>query len=108
MRKGRLTLVGTGHMIAGQVTQEALACMEQSDKLFYVVADPATSTWIQGLNPTAESLHDEYKVGLDRMITYRRMVERTLVPVRAGKTVCLAFYGHPGVLVYPGHEAVRQ
>lgn len=108
MRKGRLTLVGTGHLIAGQVTQQALACMERSDKLFYLVADPATSAWIQGLNPTAESLHDEYEVGLDRMVSYRRMVERTLAPVREGKAVCLAFYGHPGVLVYPGHEAVRQ
>jgi uncharacterized protein YabN with tetrapyrrole methylase and pyrophosphatase domain len=82
--------------------------MERSEKLFYLVADPATSTWIRNLNPTAESLHDAYEVGLDRMSSYHRMVERILEPVRGGQTVCAAFYGHPGVLVYPGHEAVRQ
>jgi hypothetical protein len=27
--------------------------------------------------------------------------------VRKGLTVCTAFYGHPGAVVYPGHEAIR-
>jgi uncharacterized protein YabN with tetrapyrrole methylase and pyrophosphatase domain len=95
-------------MVAGQVTPQALACIEQADKLFYLVPEPATCLWIESLNPSAESLQDAYRVGRDRMETYLEMVERILDPVRRGESVCVAFYGHPGVCVFPGHEAVRR
>ena len=36
------------------------------------------------------------------------MIEKTLNYVRAGKVVCMAAYGHPGVFAYPTHESVRQ
>jgi hypothetical protein len=36
------------------------------------------------------------------------MVERILSCVREGLRVCVAFYGHPGVAVCPGHEAIRR
>jgi uncharacterized protein YabN with tetrapyrrole methylase and pyrophosphatase domain len=36
------------------------------------------------------------------------MTEAILSEVRAGKDVCAAFYGHPGVFVAPSHEAVRR
>ena len=36
------------------------------------------------------------------------MVETIVAAVRAGKRVCAAFYGHPGVYVYPSHESVRR
>jgi len=36
------------------------------------------------------------------------MVQRILAPVREGASVCLALYGHPGVFVYPSHEAIRR
>jgi hypothetical protein len=36
------------------------------------------------------------------------MVEALLAPVRTGRNVCAAFYGHPGVFVTPGHEAIRR
>jgi hypothetical protein len=35
------------------------------------------------------------------------MIEEILAPVREGRTVCAAFYGHPGVFVSPSHEAIR-
>jgi Tetrapyrrole (Corrin/Porphyrin) Methylases len=35
-------------------------------------------------------------------------VDELLAPVRAGRDVCAAFYGHPGVFVHPGHEAIRR
>ena len=28
--------------------------------------------------------------------------------IRAGFRVCAVFYGHPGVFVYPSHEAIRR
>ena len=103
-----LTLVGTGYALAGQFTAESIACIEKADKLFYLIPDPVTEVWVRELNPTAESLHSSYAVGRDRSITYEAMVERILAPLRANLNVCAVFYGHPGVLCEPGHEAVRR
>ena len=36
------------------------------------------------------------------------MAEAILEPVRAGKRVCAAFYGHPGVFVLPSHDAIAR
>jgi hypothetical protein len=36
------------------------------------------------------------------------MVDEMLALVRAGRRVCAAFYGHPGIFVYPGQETVRR
>ena len=108
MTAGRLTIVGTGYMVAGQVTQQSLACMEKAEKLFHLTADPVSAVWIESLNPSAESLIDAYAVGKPRLDSYHEMVERVLAPVRRGLDVCAAFYGHPGTLVYPAHEAIRR
>jgi hypothetical protein len=60
------------------------------------------------LNPRARSLHGFYGADKTRLESYEAMVEAILAPVRAGRTVCAAFYGHPGVFVYPAHEAVER
>lgn len=80
--------------------------MEQADKLLFLVADPATHYWITRLNPTAESLESFYGERKDRLTTYSEMIDRILACVREGGRVCVAFYGHPGVFVYPAHEAI--
>ncbi len=103
-----LTIVGTGYRIAGQITAESLACIRSADKVFYLVADPVTAAWLRTQNPTAESLDSCYRVGRDRSESYREMVERILTYARSGVHVCAAFYGHPGVLCDPGHEAIRR
>ncbi len=108
MRPGRLTIVGTGFIAAGQTTLEALSYVRGASKLFYLVSDPVTTRWLRSLNPTAESLADAYATGRPREQAYERMVERVLAPVRRGREVCAAFYGHPGVFVDPSHEAVAR
>ena len=40
------------------------------------------------------------------MQTYEEMVDVMVETVRAGKTVCAVFYGHPGVFVLPTHRAI--
>src|SRR6185436_1117771 len=95
MPRGRLNIVGTGYLVAGQVTQQALTCIQRAEKLFYIFQDPVTSAWIEGLNPTAESLSECYGFDKERLDSYYEMVERMLVPVRQGLEVCGAFYGHP-------------
>lgn len=105
---GSLTVVGTGFMIAGQVTPEARARMGSAEILFYLVAEPATSLWLEGEFPRAQSLHESFWEGRPRQAAYDEIVERILAPVREGRTVCAAFYGHPGVFVYSSHAAVRK
>jgi hypothetical protein len=108
MRKGSITVVGTGHLVAGQVTPEALVSMKTAKKLFYLVGDPATAHWVETLNPTAETLANSFSVGRNRMESYSEIVERVIKTVRMGLRVTLAFYGHPGVFVDPSHEVVRR
>jgi len=106
--RGRLTVVGTGFLVAGQATPEARACMRDADRLLFLVAEPATRLWLQGEYPRAESMADSFWEGRPRLEAYEEVVERILAPLRAGLNVCAAFYGHPGVFVHSSHEAVRR
>ena len=107
-RQGSLTVVGTGIRLVGQTTLEAVDCLRRSEKLFFVTADPATEIWLHRLNPNAATLMDCYAEGKPREQTYREMSDRILAAVREGWNVCVAFYGHPGVLVNPSHDAIRR
>lgn len=109
MSKGSLIALGTGIRTVGQLTVEAIAWLESSDKVLYVVGDPIAEAVIIQLNPKgAESLSPLYAEGKPRIHTYNEMVERALECVRSGMVTCLAFYGHPGVFVYPSHVAIRR
>ena len=105
---GSLVVVGTGFLVAGQTTPEALACIRQAERLLFLVAEPATRRWLETQHPRAESLQDAFWEGRHRPDAYEEVVERILAPVRAGERVCVAFYGHPGVFVHPSHEAIRR
>ena len=108
MLKGSLTLVGTGLKAVAHTTLEAVAHIRTADKLFFLAADPVTQEWLQQENSSAESLQSCYRDGAPRIEAYREMIQRLLAPLQDGKRVCGAFYGHPGVFVYPTHEAIRQ
>lgn len=56
----------------------------------------------------ARSLYDYYEQGVQRQEIYDRITEEIIAEVRRGQAVCAAFYGHPGIFVYPSHEAVRR
>lgn len=107
-RRGSLVIVGTGITLVVHTTLEALWSMERAERLFFLVTSSAAEEWIRELNPTAMSLQDCYADGKARHESYDEMVERLLSAVRAGQDVCAAFYGHPGVFVWPAHEAIRQ
>ncbi len=107
-RRGSLSVVGTGYLVAGHTTLEAKAEIESAERLFYLVADPASEAWIRSLNSAAESLADLYAEGRPRRRTYAAMVERIVAPLAEGARVCAAFYGHPGIFVGPSHEAIRR
>jgi precorrin-2 methylase len=104
---GSLTIVGTGITIGGHLTPEARAAFAHADEARYLVGDPVAVDLLEKINPKARSLHTLYETGRDRLHAYEAMVDELLEPVRAGRDVCGAFYGHPSVFVYPGQKALR-
>jgi precorrin-6B methylase 1 len=108
VKKGALTIVGTGIKAVSHLTVEARLAVQSAEKLFYLVADPVTAHWLEKQNPSAESLFRFYGRRKDRTTTYLQMVRHVLRVVRRGRSVCVAFYGHPGVFAFPPHEAARR
>jgi uncharacterized protein YabN with tetrapyrrole methylase and pyrophosphatase domain len=104
---GSLVVVGAGIGFA-RITLEARAAIAAADEVLYLVPDPVSATGILALNTSARSLHELYEEGVSHRHAYERMAEAILEPVRAGKRVCAAFYGHPGVFVLPSHEAISR
>jgi uncharacterized protein YabN with tetrapyrrole methylase and pyrophosphatase domain len=105
---GLLVVVGTGIKAIGHLTHDARAWIARADVVHYVTADAITTQEIHTLNPRAESLARFYAIGRPRHDTYEAMTQAILAGVRASQTVCAAFYGHPGVFVYPSHDAIRR
>ena len=81
--------------------------IEKADVVFAVVSDGIVEQWLAGMHADVRSLQPLYREGKSRMDTYRQMVETMLTEVRAGKKVCGAFYGHPGVFAWPPHKAIE-
>jgi uncharacterized protein YabN with tetrapyrrole methylase and pyrophosphatase domain len=106
-RVGSLILVGTGIEAIGQTTLAAKRAIEGADEVLYLVPDPLTQRWIESLNPACESLQGVYEAGKDRALIYGAMAARILREVRKGRRVCAVMYGHPGIFVHAGHEAIR-
>lgn len=106
--KGSLLVVGTGIRAVGQMTMEAESAIRDSDHVFYLVQDALTASYLKAESSRCESLAGFYGVGKPRSQSYSEMVERVLAVVRSGARVCVAFYGHPGVFSFPGHELIRR
>ncbi|WP_170287462.1 SAM-dependent methyltransferase [Halioglobus maricola] len=105
----QLIVVGTGIRATGQLTIETIAWIRAADKVLYITADPVAEEVIRSLNPDgAESLMDLYGSDKLRLDTYADIVERTMAYLHQGHRVCMAVYGHPGVLAMSTHEAVRR
>jgi uncharacterized protein YabN with tetrapyrrole methylase and pyrophosphatase domain len=106
-KRGSLTVVGTGLSLANHLTAETLYWLESADCVFSNMTNRTEEEWIASVNPKVQSLKDCYGVGKPREQTYAEMVTRVTGAVRSGAVVCVAFYGHPGVLAQATHTAVR-
>jgi len=106
-RSGSLVCVGIGMTLGSHVTPLARSHIEQSDVVFAGVSDGVTEMWLAKMHKDVRSLQPLYEEGKSRIDTYRQMVETMLAEVRAGKKVCGAFYGHPGVFAWPPHQAIQ-
>lgn len=107
MNKGSLAVVGTGIQCPAHLTLEAQSFIENANYVLYLVTEPVAAQYICRLNGNSEDLYKYYELREPRIHTYNKMVDRILTEVRKGKRVCAAFYGHPGVFVYPSHHAIR-
>lgn len=105
---GRLYVVGTGIGLAGQLTIEARNVVRHADQAFALMAEPFSLEVLRELNSRLTSLSDCYGDGRSRDQSYAVMVDRILEPLEYAQTVAAVFYGHPGVFVWPSHEAIRR
>jgi len=105
-RSGSLACVGIGITLGSHLTPLARSHIEQADVVFLAVSDGIVEKWIESLHADVRSLQPLYAPGKPRMKTYREMVAAILAEVRAGKKVCVAFYGHPGVFAWAPHRAI--
>jgi uncharacterized protein YabN with tetrapyrrole methylase and pyrophosphatase domain len=107
-RPGSLTVVGIGIAAGVHLTAETRSALEEADEVLYVAADPISASWLQKLHPRSRSLNVHYEPGRPRERIYSAIAEEIVQAARDGRHVCAAFYGHPGFLARPAHEAIAR
>jgi uncharacterized protein YabN with tetrapyrrole methylase and pyrophosphatase domain len=99
--------VGVGMTLGSHLGPLARSYIENSDVVFSAVSDAIVEQWLAQMHADVRSLQPFYRPGKSRMDTYREMVDAILMQVRAGKKVCGAFYGHPGVFAWAPHKVIE-
>jgi uncharacterized protein YabN with tetrapyrrole methylase and pyrophosphatase domain len=107
-KKGSLVNVGLGMTLGSHISPLSRNFIEKADVVFVGASNQLVEEWVKSMNKDVRSLQPFYSEGTSRMITYRKMVDAIMTEVRAGKNVCGAFYGHPGVFAWAPHETIRQ
>jgi len=105
--KGSLVCVGVGMTLGSHITPLARSYIDNADVVFTGLSDGVIELWLAKMHPDVRSLQTFYREGKPRSDTYQQMVDAMLKEVRAGKRVCGAFYGHPGVFALPTHKAIE-
>jgi len=105
---GSLVCVGLGMSLGAHLSPRSRNFIETADVVFAAVSEPLAELWLQEMHADVRSLQPYYAHGKSRHQTYREMVDAMLTQVRAGKNVCGAFYGHPGVFALAPHQAIAQ
>lgn len=103
---GSLVCVGIGMTLGSHITPLSRSYIECSDVVFAATSDGIVELWLAKMHRDVRSLQSLYQEGKSRAETYRQMVAAMLAEVRAGKNVCGAFYGHPGVFAGVPHDAL--
>ena len=101
-------MAGCGIRLAGHLTAETEHLIKTADRIYAHAGDRLALAAIEDLGVKVEPLDVHYAPGRCRDHSYEAMVETVLEPVRNGEQVCAVFYGHPGVFVWPAHEAIRR
>lgn len=107
MKNASLVIVGTGIKFLSHITVETNAYLEQSDKVLFLVNDPAMKEWIMKINPNSQSLDFLYTKYPLRKDCYQAITEYILTELRKMQHLCVVLYGHPSVFAQPGLNAVK-
>lgn len=105
---GTYRAVGLGMMLGAHLGPRSRSEIEQADVVFGLVSDAIVELWLQKIRPDLRSLQPYYAEGKPRTDSYREMIDAMLKEVRAGRRVCGAFYGHPGVFAQVPHHTIAQ
>jgi len=105
-KPGKLVCIGTGICHTQQLTLVSRTYLQRADVVFGVMPNSLVDDWIQELNPNYINMQKYYALGKPRSQTYMEMANAMLDEVRAGKDVCCALYGHPGVFACIAHLAI--
>lgn len=106
--EGSLVVVGTGIKFISHLTFESKSYIENSEKVLYLVNEPAIQEWIQKVNPNTESLEELYLKHPFRHQCYKEITEYILKLLRKKIQLCVVLYGHPTVFADPALDAVVQ
>lgn len=102
-----LAVVGLG-LRPGHLTHEARELIEAADIVLMLAAGPMAEAMVNVLAREVAVLNRYYEEGLDRLVTYSRMVEHIIGELRQDRLATLAIYGHPGVYCMPAHAAIQR
>lgn len=111
VKSGHLICVGTGMVLAGQISALSRSYIEQADIVFALMPDGFAQLWLEDLNENVVNLQQFYArngEAKSRRLTYEQMVNAMLAALRQGQKVVGAFYGHPGVFACVPHLAIAQ
>lgn len=106
MKDRSLTIVGSGIKFLSQLTQEAIVYIKKSDRILYLVNDPALIVWIKNQNPNSESLHDLYFKFEKRIDSYNAITKYIIDSMEECNHLCVVVYGHPTIFSKPALDAV--
>lgn len=106
--RGSLVCVGLGMTLGAHISPRSRSEIEAADVVFVAASDSLVELWVQQMHGDVRSLQRHYGERKPRQQSYREMVAEMLSEVRAGKRVCGAFYGHPGVFALAPHQAIEQ
>lgn len=107
-KPGSLLIVGSGISSVAHLTVEAISAIKAADVVFHLVIDQMTRNWLHQLQQDVRPLYHHYKKGVKRIESYENIVDEIMTEVRRGSDVVALFYGHPGILVYSGHHALKK
>lgn len=108
MKRASLTVVGTGIKFLAQMTLESRTYIEKSDKVLYLLNDPALKEWVRDINKNSESLDDLYFSHTKRINSYKAITDHILTHLIENKHICVVMYGHPTVFSKPALDAVIE
>ena len=107
IKKAQLNIVGCG-LHPGHMTLETESLIKAADIVLLVAPNPLSITHIQSLNKRVEHLGRFYGEDMDRAQIYQKMADEIVHQVKEQQSVCVVFYGHPGIFVLSTHMAREQ